>query len=53
MYHSYQELNINNRVVYRSQSIRQEEDVRLQHAIMEVSKGECATMDILTMVIYN
>ena len=31
-------------VVYRSPNIRQEEDVHLQKAIREVSKGECVIM---------
>ena len=31
-------------VVYRSPNIGQEEDVKLQKAIREVSKGECAIM---------
>ena len=32
------------RVVYRSPNIGQEEDVKLQKAIREVSKGECVIM---------
>ena len=31
-------------VVYRSPNIGQEENVKLQHAILEVSKGECVIM---------
>ena len=40
-------------VVYRSPNIGQEEDVKLQKAIREVSKRECIIMGDLTMAIYN
>ena len=40
-------------LVYRSPNIGQEEDVKLQKATREVSKGECVIMDDLTLAIYN
>ena len=40
-------------VVYRSPNIGQDEDVKLQKAIREVSKGECVIMGDFTMVIFS